>query len=46
MAEWIALVLTLVVFAGLSWWNAKSPDKGPGDELARKYRDSGGGWGL
>lgn len=46
MAEWIALVVALVVIAVLSWWSAQSPDNGPGDELARKYRDSGGGWGL
>ena len=46
MAEWIALGVNLVVIAALSWWSGGAPDVGPGDELARKYRNSGGGWGL
>jgi hypothetical protein len=46
MAEWIALAATVVVFGVLSWWSARTPDNGPGDELARKYRNSGGGFGL
>jgi|tagenome__1003787_1003787.scaffolds.fasta_scaffold20199160_2 hypothetical protein len=46
MAEWIALVVSLVVIGALSWWSGGAKDVGPGDELARKYRNSGGGWGL
>jgi hypothetical protein len=45
MAEWIALVVVLVVIAVLSWWSGGAPDNGPGDELARKFRNSGGGMG-
>ncbi|MDQ1601855.1 MAG: hypothetical protein QOD68_3329 [Actinomycetota bacterium] len=46
MAEWIALGVNLVVIAALSWWSARAPDVGPGDELARRYREKGGTWGL
>ncbi len=45
MAEWIALAVVLVVIAVLSWWSSSAPDVGPGDELARKFRNSGGGMG-
>ena len=46
MAEWIALVVALVAIGALSWWSGGAKDVGPGDELARKYREKGGSWGL
>ena len=43
MAEWIALMVVLIALGALTWWSSSGPED-PQDELARKFRDSGG-WG-
>ena len=46
MVGWIVLVVGVAVMIVLTWWSSKGPDNGPGDELARKFRNSGGPMGM
>jgi ABC-type transporter Mla subunit MlaD len=41
----VLLVLAVVALLALIWWSAGLPERGPGDRLARKYRERGGGLG-
>ena len=43
MAELIALVVVLVALGLLTWWKSSAPED-PQENLARKFRESGG-WG-
>ena len=45
MIRLILLVLAVVALLALIWWSAGLPERGPGDRLARKFRQSGGGFG-
>src|SRR5262245_3891559 len=44
IVRWIALGVAVLALLALVWWSAGLPDRGPGDKLARKSRESGGGW--
>ena len=44
MIAWIVVAALVVVIALRIWWSARRPARGPGDELAEKFRTSGG-WG-
>ncbi len=47
MIKWIVLGAAVAALVALLWWSAGAPDRGPGDNLARKFRRSGGwmgGW--
>jgi hypothetical protein len=46
MVGWIVFVVVVIVLLLLSWWNGQGKDDGPGDELARKFRSSGGWLGM
>lgn len=46
MVGWIVLVVGVVVILALTWWSSKGRGNGPGDELARKFRNSGGPMGM
>ncbi len=47
MVGWMVLVAAVAALVALLWWSAGVPERGPGDKLARRFRESGGwlgGW--
>ena len=43
--KWIVGGIAVAVLLALMWFTASRPESGPGDRLARKYRERGGNWG-
>lgn len=46
MIVWFVVTAMVVLIGLLVWWSAGRPPRGPADELAEKFRKSGGWGGL